>query len=253
MLDMRSAKEETQPITVTYNAFCFAHDPGPPSGTGVDQAIGIRVNRPAVIQDNVFISCGNAALSLYRDADRVSVDRNLFFLTPRDIVVSRAGGNTSEIMEANIDELEDIGFKSASGNVVQDLEMSGLRKEWLDSYTRHLLANYVKPPYKAANPIRKFVGLPELTPADFQKEEDKGAFAPRMSPADVLALRLNAKQGFHTAELKVLIGTETKKEIRTYRPIGWDAVDNPDASLANQPVELRAGRGGGRGAGRRAD
>jgi parallel beta helix pectate lyase-like protein len=243
MLDLRSAMEQSQPITVANNLFCFAHDPGPPSGTGVDQAIGIRVNRPAVIQDNVFIACGNAAVSLYRDPDRVSVDRNLFFLTPRDVVISRAGGNTSDITEANIDELEDLGFKSASGNVVQDLEISGLRKEWLDAYTRHLLANYVKPPYKAANLIRKSAGLPELAPTDFQKEEDKGAFAPRMSPADVLALRLNAKQGFHPAELKVDIGTQAKNEIHTYRAIGWDAIDNPDASLANQRVELQAGLG----------
>src|SRR3569833_276498 len=128
MLDMRSAKEETQPITVTYNAFCFAHDPGPPSGTGVDQAIGVRVNRPAVIQDNVFISCGNAAISLYRDPDRVSIDRNLFFLTPRDVVAGHVSGDKAVITESNIDEAEDLGFKSASGNIIQAPSISGLRK-----------------------------------------------------------------------------------------------------------------------------
>jgi hypothetical protein len=64
MLDLRSAMEQTQPITMLNNTFCFAHDLGPPCGTGADQAIGIRVNRPAVIHDNVFISCGNAAPSL---------------------------------------------------------------------------------------------------------------------------------------------------------------------------------------------
>ena len=243
MLDLRSAMEQSQPIIVANNTFCFAHDPGPPSGTGVDQAIGVRVNRPAVIQDNVFISCGNAAISLYRDPDRVSVDRNLFFLTPRDIVISRAAGSTADITEANIDELEDLGFKSAAGNVVQDPTISGLRKEWLDAYTRHLLANYVKPPYGAANSVRKAAGLSELTPADFQKEEDKGAFAPRLSPADVLAFRLSANQGSRPAELKVDIAPRPTKEIHTYRSIGWDVMDNPDASLANQRVELQVGLG----------
>jgi len=243
MLDLRSAMEETQPITVTNNAFCFAHDPGPPSGTGVDQAIGVRVNRPAVIQDNVFISCGNAAISLYRDPDRVSIDRNLFFLTPRDVVAGHVSGDKAEITETNIDEAEDLGFKSASGNIIQDPSISGLRKEWLDAYTRHLLANYVKPPFEAANLVRKAAGLPALTPADFQKEEDKGAFAPRMSPSDVLALRMKAQQGFHPVELKAEFGMQVAKEERTYRSIDWDAIDNPDASLANQHVELRAGLG----------
>jgi len=243
MLDLRSAMEQTLPITVTSNAFCFAHDPGPPSGTGVDQAIGIRVNRPAVIQENVFIGCGNAAISLYRDPDRVSIDRNLFFLTPRDVVAGHLAGDKAEITEANVDEMEDLGFKSASGNTIQDPGISGLRKEWLDAYTRHLLANYVKPPYVAANLVRKTAGLSELAPTDFQKEEDKGAFAPRMIPADVLAFRINAKHGFHLSELKVDIGPPPVKEVRTYRSVGWEVIDSPDPSLANQRVELQVGLG----------
>jgi hypothetical protein len=243
MLDLRSAMEQSLPITVANNAFCFAHDPGPPSGTGVDQAIGIRISRPAVIQDNVFISCGNAAISLYRDPDRISIDRNLFFLTPRDVVISRVSGNTADITEANIDELEDLGFKSATGNVVQDPGMSALRTEWLDAYTRNLLANYVKPPYVAANSVRKAAGLPEAASSDFQKEEDKGAFAPRLSPADILAFQLTAKQGYHPAELKVDIGPQPAKDTRTYRAIGWDNISSPDASLAEQRVELQVGLG----------
>lgn len=243
MLDLRSAMEQTQPITVTNNAFCFAHDPGPPSGTGVDQAIGIRVNRPAVIQGNVFIGCGNAAISLYRDPDRVSIERNLFFLTPRDVVAGHLAGDKAEITEANIDEMEDLGLKSASGNTIQDPGISGLRKEWLDAYTRHLLANYVKPPYAAANLVRKTAGLLELAPTDFQKEEDKGAFGPRMTPADVLAFRVNAKQGFQLLELKVDIGSAPAREVRTYRSIGWEVIDIPDPSLTNQRVELQVGLG----------
>jgi Right handed beta helix region len=243
MLDLRCAMEQSQPITVVSNTFCFAHDPGPPSGTGVDQAIGIRVNRPAVIQENVFVGCGNGAISLYRDPDRVSIDRNLFFLTPRDVVAGHLGGDKAEITEANIDELEDLGFKSASANVVQDPGISGLKKDWLDAYTRHLLANYVKPPYAAANLVRKTEGLSELAPTDFQKEEDKGAFAPRMTPADVLDLRMNAKQGVHPSELKVDIGPPPAREVRTYRSIGWEVIDSPDPSLANQRVELQVGLG----------
>ena len=61
------------------------------------------------MQDNVFVSCGNAAISLYIDPALVSIERNLFFLTPRDIVESRAQGNSGEIAKGNLEELEDIG------------------------------------------------------------------------------------------------------------------------------------------------
>ena len=125
MLDLRSSSEMVEPISVRNNAFCFAQDLGPPCGAGADQAIGIRVGRSAVIQDNVFISCGNAAISVYRDLDRVSVDRNLFYLTPRDIVKSRATGNDSEITEKNIDEFEDLGLMSSVENAIADPGSAG--------------------------------------------------------------------------------------------------------------------------------
>jgi len=230
-------------ITVLGNTFCFAHDVGPPCGTGGDQAIGIRAGGPSVIHDNVFISCGNAGIALYRDLDRVSIDRNLFYLTTRDVVNSRMSGNTADITESNIDEMEDVGLKSSAGNVVQDPAMTGLPTEWLDAYSRHLLANYVKPPFDATNAVRAAAGLPALTKADLEKEENKGDFAPRFTPADALALRFAAKQGFRPVELAAEITGAPGPSVQTYRPIDWNVIDNPDPSLGNQRVELRAGLG----------
>lgn len=243
MLDLRSAMEQTQPISVVNNTFCFAHDLGPPCGTGGDRAIGVRVGRPAVIRDNVFIGCGNAAIALYRDPDRVSIDRNLFYLTPRDVVNSRVSGNTADITENNIDEMEDVGLKSAADNIVQDPGITGFRSEWLDAYTRHLLGNYVKPPRNAANAIRAAAGLPTLAPSDLEKEESKGGLAPRLSPSDALALRFTAKRGYHIADLGVEIGPKPTKVVPSYRAIDWNVIGEPDGSLAGQRIELQVGLG----------
>lgn len=244
MLDLRSgAGGEKRPITVANNTFCFIHDPGPPSGAGGDRSIGVRINRVAVVQDNVFVSCGNSAIELFRDFERVSIDRNLFYLTTRDIVNCRKVSSEADITEQNIDELEDVGLKSTAGNVVQDPGITGFKTEWLDAYSRHLLANYVKPPREAANALRTAVGLPALTPADLQGEENKGGFAPRFTVADALALRFTAKQGFHAVDLPTEIAAQPAAAAPTYRPIDWSAIDNPDPSLANQRVELRAGLG----------
>lgn len=244
MLNLRSASGGSKkPITVANNTFCFAHDLGPPCGTGADRAIGVRAECPAVIESNVFISCGNAAIAVYRDLDRISIDNNLFYLTPHDIVNSRASGNTADITEKNLDELEDVGFKSTAGNSVSDPGITGLNPEWLNAYSRHLLANYVTPPRETVNALRVASGLAALAPVDLEKPENKGALAPRLAPSEILALRFTAKQGFHPVELAPEIGEQVAREAPAYQAIDWTAIDNPDASLANQRVQLRAGLG----------
>lgn len=244
MLHLRnSASAGGQPITVANNTFAFAHDEGPPCGTGADRAIGIRLNGPTVVQENVFVSCGNAAISVYRDLDRIAIERNVFHLTPRALVASKAQSNAGEITEQSIDELEDLGFKSVAGNAVQDPGLTGLRPAWLDAYSRHLLANYVKPPFDAANALRAANGLSVLAPADLQPDDAKGAWAPRFEVADALALRFAATAGCRARELASDLQRASTYSAPAYRAIEWSAVEQSDASLANQRVELRVGLG----------
>jgi hypothetical protein len=244
MLDLRSSTTLiTQPITVRNNSFCFIHDTGAPAGSGADSAIGIRINCPAIVQDNIFVSCGNAAISLYLDPARVSIDRNLFFLTPRSILRSRFQGSSGEINEQNIEELEDIGVKSAAGNIVHDPGMTGLTPAWLDAYTRHLLANYARPPRETANAVRVAAGLPALAPGDLDKPENTGGLAVRLAVPDALALAFTAKQGLHPVELATDIAAQSAKPPLSYRPVDWSVISVSDPSLANTRVELRAGLG----------
>jgi Right handed beta helix region len=245
MLDLRSASGgQTQLIKVLNNHFCFAHDTaGPPFGTGADNAIGVRVNCPAIIQDNVFVSCGNAAISTFHDPDHIAVAGNLFYLTPHDTLTSRFGGTLADITETNLDELEDVGFKSAAGNSVQDPGMKNLTPGWLDAYSRYLLSNYAKPPREAVNAVRTGAGLAALSPADLEKTQAQGALAPRLSPQDVLAMSFAAKKGFHPIDLPVNLTQRSPKATDSYRSIDWSVIAKPDPSLGNQLVELRVGLG----------
>ena len=181
------------------------------------------------MQDNIFVSCGNAALSLYLDPARVSIERNLFFLTTRDILKSRAQGNTGEITDKNLDELEDLGLRSSAGNIVQDPGMTGLRPEWLDAYTRHLLANYARP-RETANGVRTTSGLPALATGDLDKPENKGALAPRFSVTDALALGFTGTQGFHAIELTTEI-TGQSVQPAPYHSVDWSVISAPDPLL----------------------
>src|SRR4051794_21883651 len=188
-LELRGSNQMIeQPITVAGNTFCFVHDTGDPAGSGGDRSLGIRINCPATVESNVFVCCGNSAVSTLLDPARISIDRNLFFLTPHNIVESRALANKGEITEKNLDELEDIGFKSCTGNVVQNPAITGLDPAWLDAYSRHLFAHYAKPPREAANALRVASGLPPLAGPDLEKQDQKGALAPRFAVAAALAI-----------------------------------------------------------------
>ncbi len=244
MLDLRSSSQMiSQAITVSGNTFCFMHDDGDPPGKGGDRSHGIRINCPAAVQDNVFVSCGNSAISTFLDPARISIDRNVFSITPHVVIESRALGNSGEIPEKNLDELEDLGFRSCSGNSVQRLSIAGLPTSWLDAYSRHLLGRYATPPRESANALRADAGLPALAVSDLEKQEQKGALAPRFAASDALALSFGAKQGFHPMELSVEIAKRDVTPAPEYRPIEWSAIDTPDPSLANTHVELRAGLG----------
>ena len=245
MLDLRSAaKVIGKPILVKNNSFCFMHDVGDPPGAGGDTALGVRIHCPAVLQDNLFVSCGNAAISLFTDPERVSIERNLFFLTPRDVLVSRSQGNTGEITEKSLEELEDIPFKACVDNEVQNPGAGGCKTEWLDACTRNLLATYVKPPFEAANTLRATAGLVAVSAADLQKPESKGALAPHLAIADALSLSFTAKQGANQIELAAQLAQQPAASSLVYRSVEWAMMTAPDVAAANARVELRVGLGG---------
>lgn len=244
MLDLRSSTQMiSQAIAVVGNTFCFMHDTGDPAGKGGDRSHGIRINCPAVVENNVFVSCGNSAISAILEPARISIDRNLFFATPHDVIESRALGSSGEITEKNFEELEDLGFKSCGGNIIQDPTLTGLPTEWLDTYSRHLLGRYATPPRDAANAFRAVAGLPVLAPVDLEKQDQKGALAPRFPESDAVALSAGVKQGFHPIEMPVEIAPHGVAPAFEYRRIEWTAITTPDPSLANIRVELRAGLG----------
>ncbi len=244
MLHLRSSSQLIEkPIVVTGNSFCFMHDMGEPAGTGGDQSQGIRVNCPAVIESNVFVSCGNTAIAVYLDLQRVVIERNVFFASPHDVIESRGSTTKGEIKEKNLEELEDLGFKSCAGNVVQDPAIKGLANIWLEGYSRDMLARYGKPPRDAVNALRAAGGLAALAPTDVQANDQKGAVAPRYPMDEIGNISAGARQGCHAVELPVSLTPRVPAPTPEYRRIEWPAMVTADASLANTRVELRVGLG----------
>src|SRR5215204_2867509 len=245
MLALRSStKLIEQPIVVAGNAFCFMHDLDDPAGRGGDRSQGVRVQAPSVIENNVFVSCGNSAIGVLLDVERVAIERNLLFATPHSLITCNTSGFKGEIKEKNLEELEDIGFKACAGNVVQDPAFKGWPNPWVNAVTRDLWVRYATPPHNALNVLRAASGLAPLTPADVEPKEQKGATSPRYGVEEIGNLAIDAKQGFHAVELPVALTPRVPAPTPEYRRIDFAPLATPDASLANTRVELRVGLGG---------
>ena len=244
MLALRSsAKLIEQPIVVTGNTFGFIHDLDDPAGRGGDRSQGMRVQTPAIIENNVFVACGNSAIGVLLDVERIAIERNLFFATPHNLITCNTTAFKGDIKEKNLEELEDIGFKACAGNAVQDPAITGLSGPWLDAVTRDLWARYATPPHNASNVLRTVAGLSPLTPADVEPNDRKGALAPRYAMEEIGKLSIGAGQGFHAVELPVSLVPRVPAVTPEYRRIEWSAMLTPDAGLANTRVELRVGLG----------
>ena len=244
MLSLRSSSSLIEkPIGVTGNAFWFIHDLNDPAGQGGDRSQGVRVQAPAVIENNVFLVCGNSALGVLLSVDRIAIERNVFFATPHNLIAVLTTDFKGEIREKNLEELEDIGFKACAGNVVQDPQIQGLPAAWLDAVTRDLCARYATPPHNASNALRGAVGLTPLTPGDIQAQDKKGATAPRFAVEDASKLGIGVKQGFHALELPVAVSPRVPAPALAYRPVDFTATVATDLTLQGVRVELRVGFG----------
>jgi hypothetical protein len=244
MLHLRNASQTIEnPIVVTGNSFCFLHDLGEPAGQGGPQAHGIVVRCPAVIDNNVFVSCGNSAISNAMDPGSVVIENNVFFATPRDILEHQASGSKYDIKEKNIEEFEDLGFKACAGNAVHDPAITGIPGGWVDAYSRDLFARYKTPPRDAANVLRTAAGLPALAPADVAAPDQKGALAPRFPVRALATFAAEAKSGCHAVELPVSLEPRAPAPVPEYRRVEFSEMVRPDAGLANTRVELRVGLG----------
>ena len=244
MLTLRSStKLIEQPIVVAGNAFCFMHDLGEPAGVGGDRSQGVRVQAPAVIENNVFVCCGNSAIGVLLDVQRIAIERNVFFTTPHNLITCLTTDFKGEIKEKNLEELEDIGFKACAGNAVQDPAITGLPAPWLDAVTRDLWARYGTPPHNSSNALRAAAALAPLTPGDIEPKDKKGAASPRFATEDIGKLAIGAKAGFHAVELPVSLTLRVPGPAPEYRRIEWPAMITPDAGLANARVEVRVGFG----------
>lgn len=241
-LVVRETTGAKRPIVVRGNTFAFAWDESdPPLGKGGEKGIGIRVHGSAQIENNVFLTCGNAAILVFAKADRVTLDGNVFSLSLRANVALKEGGTESLIADKNMDELQDLAFKRSKGNRVADVSPTGLKPDWLDGVTRHLLLAYAKPPRDGLKALRTTYGLGEVLKST---PDDIGPVAPYLEVRDACALRVKGDAGAKPIELNVQLGpAAVPVATPSYTRMEWSQLNAGAAQLEGKRVEVRVGIG----------
>lgn len=237
------AGTDKRPATIKSNTFAFAlDDSDPPMGKGGEKGTALRVACPTAIDSNVFIGCGNQAISIFTQAERVSIDRNVFWLSLRAHVSAREGGKEAVIGEKNLEEMEDLGLKSAAGNTTADVAFTGLGKEWVDAVTHHLLVAYASPPKEALAKLRASYGLPE-TPSKEGRPEG-GVMAPLVEVTTACAVGIRSDAGARPVELTVDLAAATPPPPpATYERVHWAELATGNPGLNGRRVEVRVAMG----------
>lgn len=228
-----------RPIVVRQNTFAFAHDESdPPLGKGGEKGVAIRVASAAQIERNVFVACGNAALNVYARPADVSIDENVFSLSPRAHVAARLDGREYVLGARNLEELEDLGFKSTKQNRTLDVELTGLPVEWIDGVSRQIFLSYATPPKEGLLALRARYKLGEPAPA---AGDDRGPASPLLAPAAAAGLRVNGESGARPMSTSADFGSAAPAAAAPqaqYTRIAWADLIGGDPSLDGRPVEV---------------
>jgi hypothetical protein len=191
-----------------------------------------------------FVGCGNAAVACFGDVNQIAIDRNMFFGTAaRTSCAAEFWVRKPSITEGYAAELEDVGLRSAAGNVVGDPQFTGLPAAWLDAYTTDTAATYKTPAARGTEHIcERAAGLGDL-PSTLDSDAQRPIMR-RLTPAEVLAIAVGASQGSHPIDLSTP-DSYTERKPEPTLPGDRLVATPPGRSGSRGHARSGAGRGGG--------
>lgn len=161
MLELRAATSPPSNLTVVQgNTFLFSWSPnygkGGPDGVGVKIARGAK----AELRSNIFASMDNHGVFLDTQPGDVSLIDNVFHLNGYSNVKLFLDGRDVVVDDSNLDELADVGFAKALGNVAKEPELGAIDSKWMEKYTNRSAAERGKVKKDDWNKARRALGLP---------------------------------------------------------------------------------------------
>ena len=155
---INQSSNETAAATVKNNTIVFSQDPKEP-GTGRYQGAALAIQGPAVITNNILANSDNNAVYLTVDASKVTLTGNVFSMNLFSNVKVLRGSEEIGIADADMDSLDEVGFKAASDNAVTNPKFE-LDPKWLDRFSKRTSSKPGKLKMDDWNVARQLMGLP---------------------------------------------------------------------------------------------
>ncbi len=172
----------TSPSTIRNNTIAFTWDPNE-AGTGGPRGAAITITGGGVVIDgNLLMNADNQGLTLNTKAEEVVLKNNTFFQNLFSNV--KVMGVVPVIIDDDtMDGLDEVGFKSVSGNEVKNPK-ARFNKEWLELFSRRQGAKPGQVKMDDWNELRRTMGLPVIATGGKAYE----GFAPPWKLKDAIAL-----------------------------------------------------------------
>lgn len=172
----------TAPAVVRNNTIAFVWDPTEPA-TGGQRGSAIQYSSGAVvIEGNLLMNADNQGLTLNGKPEDVVLKNNTFF---QNLFANVKWMKVVPVIidDEAMDGLDEVGFKSVSGNEVANPKAK-LPKDWLELFSRRHGAKRGQVKMDDWNELRRTMGLPVIATGGKAYE----GFAPPWKVKDALAL-----------------------------------------------------------------
>ncbi|MHB8878273.1 MAG: right-handed parallel beta-helix repeat-containing protein [Myxococcaceae bacterium] len=143
---------------VKSNTILFSQDRRKPGAGGYDGA-AVATRGPVNITNNILAHSDNNAIYQTYLAEKVSVTKNVFFMSLHSNFKFYAEGRDVVVDDKSMDLLEEVGLKASDGNTVANPRFD-VDPQWMDMFSKRTAAQEGKLVMDDWNQMRKAMGLP---------------------------------------------------------------------------------------------
>lgn len=206
-------------------------------GLGAYSGSGIGLGAQANVVGNIIAFSDNNAIYHTAESDRTTLADNLFFMNLYSNLKTSVDGRELAVDDKQMELLEEVGFKKASGNEVKNPELA-VDPQWLDQVSKRTAASPGKLEMDDFNKARQLLGLPMIAKGG----KAASGVAPAMDLEAAMKLISPKGAGKAGARAKALTvsfqGVAASGPAKDYKRMDVSAWAKKPESVDGKPLEL---------------
>lgn len=240
-ININSTMDKSAVAQVKNNTIAFTFtfkEPG--KGGYAGSALGLK--GPTNVVGNIIANSDSNGVYSNTAPETLTLVDNLFFMNLYSNVKISVNGKDSPIDDAQMDLLEEAGFKDVKGNVVKNPELQ-VDKDWLDAVSKRTSASPGKLTMDDFNKARQLMGLPMIAKGG----KPPSGVAPAMDLDDALKLmapKSAGEAGARVKKLTVSFSAADAAPAKSYAKATVTELVKAPEKFEGKPVELIVGVSG---------